>query len=88
MADREISKTGLWVDADTGLVVDTPPRHGPQIVPPGGEMRPDRVAALERARANEPTSKAVTVTDPEPDPDASPAPAKKAPAKKAPAKKR
>lgn len=75
------SDTGVWVDLDSGEVVDSPPRKGVQLVPKGGELRPDRKAAIEAAKASAPQVVEESVTDPEP-----PAPVKAA-AKKAPAKK-
>lgn len=48
MAD-EVCKTGMWIDMATGAVVTSAPRKGVQLVPPGGEMTPDRVAAVAAA---------------------------------------
>lgn len=79
---NEVCETGLWVDHATGEVVDSPPATGTQLVPPGGEMRPDRVAAVARAREGAPV-----VTDVTDEPGGVDDPAKAAPAKKAPAKK-
>lgn len=75
MADYEVCETGLWVDADGNVVTSAPDGPGRQLVPPGGEMRPDRVKAVEVARAAAPVVVEESVTDPEPP--------KKAPAKKA-----
>ena len=81
MSDYEVCDTGLWVDADGNVVDKAPDGPGRQLVPPGGQMRPDRVKAVEAARAEAPQQHpAEGVTDPEP---AKPA---KAPAKKAAAK--
>lgn len=73
----EVCESGLWVDSQ-GNVVDKAPRAGHQLVPPGGLMRPDRVKAVEVARAAAPAVVEESVTDPESD---EPAP-KKAPAAK------
>lgn len=69
--DVEICATGLWVDTATGAVVESAPETGRQLVPPGGTLRPDRVAAVEAARAAAP----VKVDGPAPEavePDADP----------------
>lgn len=85
MAGEEVCASGLWVDDASGQVVDKAPLTGRQLVPPGGVMRKDRVAAVEAARAAAP----VVVDVPEPVVEAQPpadepepAPAKKAPARK------
>jgi hypothetical protein len=69
MADQtkpEFSDTGLWVDQATGQVVESAPRKGVQLVPPGGELRPDRKRAIDAARAEAPQVVEESVTDPEP----------------------
>ena len=41
MADRQeptISQTGVWVDTETGKVVESEPEQGKLLVPPGGEL--------------------------------------------------
>jgi hypothetical protein len=41
MADRQeptISRTGVWVDTETGHVVESEPEQGKLLVPPGGEI--------------------------------------------------
>lgn len=81
-ADEEVCETGLWVDDETGQVVDSPPLTGRQLVPPGGVMRKDRARAVEAARAAAPVQ--VDQPDPQPVVEAEP---EKAPAKKAAARK-
>jgi hypothetical protein len=81
MADYDICETGLWVDSDGNVVESVPEGPGVQLVPPGGEMRPDRVKAVEAARAAAPAVVEESVTDPEPEKAPKKAPAKKAPAK-------
>jgi len=86
MAGEEVCASGLWVDAATGQVVDKAPPTGRQLVPPGGLMRKDRVAAVEAARAVAPMA---DVPEPEPVVEAE-APAEEPetpPAKKATARK-
>lgn len=99
-AGEEVCESGLWVDDETGQVVDAAPLTGRQLVPPGGRMRKDRVQAVEAARAAAPP--VVDQPDPEPVVEADEAPAdepvsevadaataepEKAPAKKAAARK-
>jgi len=74
MSDYEVCETGLWVDGDGKVVTSAPEGPGRQLVPPGGQMRPDRVKAVEVARAAAPVVVEESVSDPEP---------VKAPAKKA-----
>jgi hypothetical protein len=50
----EISKTGKWVDNETGQVVDSEPENGKQLVAPGGEVTPQVQAAIEAAEAAAP----------------------------------
>jgi len=41
MADRQeatVSSTGVWVDTQTGQVVESEPVEGKLLVPPGGEI--------------------------------------------------
>lgn len=80
MSGYEVCDAGLWVDGDGNVVTAPPEGPGRQLVPPGGEMRPDRVRAVEAARAAAPVVVVESATDPEP--EKAPA-AKKAPAKKA-----
>lgn len=55
MADQQqptISETGVWVDTDTGRVVEAEPESGRLIVPPGGEVDQrvvDEIAAAKLA---------------------------------------
>lgn len=72
MADNEVCKTGLWVDSSTGQVVTKQPHRGTQLVPPGGDMRPDRVRAVEAARTAAPKA-AEPVAAPTPEPEKVPA---------------
>lgn len=58
MSDYEVCETGLWVDGDGKVVTSAPEGPGRQLVPPGGQMRPDRVKAVEAARAAAPAKKA------------------------------
>lgn len=84
MADQQEathSDTGVWVDLETREVVTSQPRKAVQLVPPGGELRPDRKAAVEAAKAEAPQVVEESVTDPEP-PKPVKAPAKKAAARK------
>lgn len=53
MADTkqaEFSDTGVWIDRATGKVVTKQPVAAIQLCPPGGELRPDRKAAIEAAK--------------------------------------
>lgn len=78
----EVCASGLWVDAATGQVVESAPETGRQIVPPGGLLRKDRLAAVEAARAAAPVVvESDSVIDPEPEP--APEPVKVPAAKKA-----
>lgn len=72
----EVCESGLWV-AEDGSVVDHPVT-GHMLVPPGGLMRPDRVRAVEAARAAAPVVVEEAVTDPEPDDEAKPVKARRA----------
>lgn len=50
MSDNvETSKTGKWVDNETGQVVDSEPAEGRLLVAPGNAVTPDVKAAIERA---------------------------------------
>lgn len=87
--DVEICESGLWVDAATGAVVDSAPETGRQLVPPGGALRRDRVAAVEAARAAAPVKVdelAPVAVEPDTDPGSVVDPVK-AVAKKAAARK-
>lgn len=78
MSGEEVCESGLWVDAD-GSVVDHQ-TTGVQLVPPGGTLRPDRIAAIERAKAAAPAEVVASVSDPEPaEPKKVPAAKKAAP---------
>lgn len=93
-ADEEVCESGLWVDDETGQVVDAAPLTGRQLVPPGGRMRKDRVQAVKAARAaappvvDQPAPESVVGADEapvdEPEDEATP---EKAAAKKAAARK-
>lgn len=74
----DICETGLWVDGDGNVVTSAPDGPGTLLVPPGGAMRPERVRAVEAARAAAPVAAAVTVADPEPEGEAKPAKARAA----------
>lgn len=49
MAD-EVSKTGVFIDAKTGKVVNSQPEEGYQIVPPGGVIDANAQAQIDRAK--------------------------------------
>lgn len=51
MANENVSKTGKWVDVQTGKVVSSQPEEGRQLVAPGGELTPDVKAAISAAEA-------------------------------------
>jgi hypothetical protein len=67
MSDYPICETGIWVDADGNVVESAPDGPGKLLVPPGGTMRPERVRAVEAARAAAPVVVQESVTDPEPE---------------------
>ena len=68
MADRQeptISQTGVWIDTETGQVVESEPEQGKLLVPPGGEIDQrirDDIAAAKLAAGQ-------TDDDPEVEPD-------------------
>lgn len=66
MADYEVCETGVWVTQDGAVVYAAPDGPGKLIVPPGGLMRPDRVRAVEAAKAAAPQVVEESVTDPAP----------------------
>jgi hypothetical protein len=78
MSDYDICETGLWVDGDGNVVTSAPDGPGTLLVPPGGTMRPERVRAVEAARAAAPVVVEESVTDPEPEGEAKPAKARAA----------
>ncbi len=59
MTGDQTSKTGKWIDTDTGKVVDTEPMHGRLLVVPGGVVTPDIEAAIEAAARLEAAETAV-----------------------------
>lgn len=57
MADRQqptISQTGVWVDTQTGQVVESEPEEGKMLVPPGGEVDQRIQDDIDAARAAAP----------------------------------
>ncbi|HEV2927543.1 MAG TPA: hypothetical protein VGW74_02535 [Propionibacteriaceae bacterium] len=50
MAD-EVSKSGVFIDAKTGKVVNSQPEEGYQIVPPGGVIDANAQAQIDAAKA-------------------------------------
>lgn len=63
MAD-EVSKTGVFIDAKTGKVVDSQPEEGYQLVAPGGVIDANAQAQIEAAKtaASGETAEPKTVT--------------------------
>jgi hypothetical protein len=63
----ETSKTGKWVDNETGKVVTSEPAEGRLLVAPGNAITPDVKASIERAEAaarneNDPDGSVETAT--------------------------
>lgn len=70
----EISKSGVFIDTQSGKVVEQQPEEGIQLVPPGGVVTPDAEAQIKRA-------KAIAAGEGGPAEKQAPAPANKAAAK-------
>lgn len=62
-----ICTTGMWVDTQTGQVVDTQPAEGRLLVAPGGVVTADVQSAIDRARASAPVIETAVVDQPSED---------------------
>ncbi len=49
---NEVTKTGVFLDLKSMKVVKSPPEEGYQLVPPGGEVTPERQATIDRFKAD------------------------------------
>lgn len=61
MAGDTTSKSGVWVDSQTGKIVESEPVEGYQIVPKGGEITPDIERQIDLLK--NPPKKSPTPTD-------------------------